>query len=99
MTDRLDRLDAVLGAGLERLVVAHHRLRLRRLSHLDMLDPPAGGWAETNAGFPPRAGNALDVLVDGAAALPAIAEEIENAQEFVWLAGWYFLARLPASAG
>jgi len=90
VTNQFDRLDAALGAGLERLVVAHHRRRLRRLSHLDALDAPGGGWALAKAGFRPTTGNALDVLVDGGAVLPAMADEIESAREFVWLAGWYF---------
>src|SRR5262249_45843170 len=38
----------------------------------------------------PRSGNELAPLVDGAAALPAIARAIEAARTHVHLAGWYF---------
>jgi hypothetical protein len=38
------------------------------------------------------------VLVDGADALPAIADAIESAESHVWLAGWHFSPefRLPS---
>jgi phosphatidylserine/phosphatidylglycerophosphate/cardiolipin synthase-like enzyme len=83
----LGRLDDWAGAGIERAVVAHHRRRLRRVGARP-LDGPAGGWAAGPP--PPRDGNAVDVLVDGADALAAIAEAIEHARESVWLAGWFF---------
>ena len=68
-------------------MVDHHRRRLARLGNR-ALAAPAGGWAE--GAPPPRTGNAVDVLVDGAEALAAIAEAIESARESVWLAGWFF---------
>jgi phosphatidylserine/phosphatidylglycerophosphate/cardiolipin synthase-like enzyme len=83
----LDRLDDRAGALIERLVVDHHRRRLTRLGH-GALSATAGGWA--NGSWPPRAGNAVDVLVDGEAALAAIAEAIESARSSVRLAGWFF---------
>ena len=44
-------------------------------------------WA---AGHPaPRAGSALDVLVDGAEALPRIAEALAGARSHVHIAGWH----------
>jgi phosphatidylserine/phosphatidylglycerophosphate/cardiolipin synthase-like enzyme len=39
-----------------------------------------------------RSGNAVDVLIDGAQALPAIAKELRKAQSHVHLAGWHFSA-------
>jgi hypothetical protein len=64
--DVIERFDQALGDGLERLVVAHHRRRLRNHGWLGALDAPAGGWA---AGEPaPRAGNRFEVFVDGAVA-------------------------------
>ena len=52
------------------------------------LEPPAGGWA---GGDPPvRAGNAVEVLIDGANALPAIAAELRQARSHVHLTGWHF---------
>ena len=37
-----------------------------------------------------RPGNAVDVLIDGAQALPAIAEELRRARSHVHLTGWHF---------
>jgi phosphatidylserine/phosphatidylglycerophosphate/cardiolipin synthase-like enzyme len=86
----LSHLDAAVGKALERQVIAHHRRRLSRIGHDGVLKPPVGGWADASS--PPRAGNALEVLVDGAEALPQLAEAIESARSSVWLAGWFFSA-------
>ena len=88
MAELLGRVDSALGSGLERLVSSHHRRRLRRIGRLGALDPPPGGWAEGDPA--PRAGNELEVIVDGAEALPRIADEIERARSHVWIAGWHF---------
>ena len=87
MTGLRATVDAAAGRRLEQLVVGHHRRRLERIGHGLALAPPAGGWASAR---PPVAGNALDVLVDGADALPQIARAIEGARSSVWLAGWFF---------
>jgi phosphatidylserine/phosphatidylglycerophosphate/cardiolipin synthase-like enzyme len=84
----IQRADEVLGEGLERVVIGHHRRRLRRLAWLAALDAPAGGWAQ--GAPPPRQGNGLEVFVEGSDALPAIARAIEGARERVWVAGWHF---------
>ena len=76
------------GDQLSRLICAHHRRRLRRIGHGGALDPPSGGWAAGDP--PPRSGNAVDVLIDGAHALPAIAAELERARSHVHLTGWHF---------
>ena len=52
------------------------------------LDAVGGDWAE--GAPPPRAGNALEVLIDGAQALPRIAAEIASARSHVHIAGWFF---------
>src|SRR5207302_10761265 len=65
---------------------SHHRRRLRRLGHGGVLGAPAGGWAE---GARPRPGNAFELLVDGAEALPRIADEIRRAESHVHIAGWH----------
>jgi phosphatidylserine/phosphatidylglycerophosphate/cardiolipin synthase-like enzyme len=65
----------------------HHRRRLRRIGWSRALDTPAGGWA---SGGPVREGNALQILVDGAEALPRIAGELVDARSHVHLSGWYF---------
>src|SRR3954468_22329598 len=84
----LDRADRLAGTLVEGAMAAHHRRRLRNLGHQRSYDPPADGtlWA---AGDPPRrAGNAVDVLIDGAQALPEIAHAISSAQRHVHIAGW-----------
>src|SRR5439155_3069978 len=86
--DFIERIDQALGDRVERLVVAHHRRRLRRIGRLDALDTPPGGWAAGEP--PPRPGNRFEVFVDGSEALPAIARAVEGAREHVWLAGWHF---------
>jgi phosphatidylserine/phosphatidylglycerophosphate/cardiolipin synthase-like enzyme len=83
----LSRSDAAIGSGLERAVCAHHTRRLSRIGWRHALDAPAGGWSPSAA--PPRPGNALEVLVDGATALPRIAELIRGARRHVHLAGWF----------
>jgi phosphatidylserine/phosphatidylglycerophosphate/cardiolipin synthase-like enzyme len=67
---------------------AHHRRRLARRGHQGAYDPPAGGWAES-AAAPPRAGNAFELLVDGAEALPRIAAALRDARSHVYVAGWH----------
>jgi phosphatidylserine/phosphatidylglycerophosphate/cardiolipin synthase-like enzyme len=84
----VERADAAVGQGLERLVMAHHGRRLRRVGQGAALTAPAGGWA--SAAPPPRPGNRFDVHVDGAAALAEIASAVEAARSSVWLAGWFF---------
>ena len=84
----LQRLDDRLGERLERAVVRHHRHRLSRAGWLHALDAPAGRWA--NGAPEPRGGNSVEILVDGEAALPAIAAAIRSAESHVHLAGWHF---------
>ena len=88
MLTSLSKLDNSAGQAVERLVVLHHRRRLARIGRFDALDAPAGGFA---GGDPqPRIGNRLEILIDGATALPRIADEIEKAESHVHLAGWFF---------
>jgi hypothetical protein len=68
------RSDRQLGAAVSRAVCAHHRRRLERIGRLEALDAPAGGWA---GGDPlPRPGGSLEILVDGAEALPRMVMEL-----------------------
>ena len=79
-------VDRTLGEGLERQVVAHHERRLRNLGCEHVLSPGPGLWAE---GDPqPRPGNSLELLIDGEAALPRIAEVLTAARSQVSIAGW-----------
>ncbi len=88
LADLASRVDRALGEGLDDLVVRHHRRRLARIGRLDALDAEGSGWAAGDP--PPRPGNDVEVLVDGADALPRIAEAISAARSHVELAGWHF---------
>ncbi len=73
---------------MSRQICDHHARRLERIGWEGALDPPPGGWAEGT--YPPRAGNTVEVLIDGAEALPAIAEEMRQAKSHIHVTGWYF---------
>jgi phosphatidylserine/phosphatidylglycerophosphate/cardiolipin synthase-like enzyme len=79
--------DRAIGERVDRAVAAHHRRRLAKIGRLELLDPPIGGWAAGEP--PPRVGNALEVLIDGAEAFPRIASELRAAESHVYLTGWY----------
>jgi phosphatidylserine/phosphatidylglycerophosphate/cardiolipin synthase-like enzyme len=93
LKDPLSLADRRLGDGLERAVAAQHRRRLRRLGWEQALSPGSGGWPAGDP--PPRQGNSLELLVDGEAALPRIAEALQGARSHAMLAGW---AMTPAFA-
>ena len=81
-------VDRIVGDGVEAAVRARHSWRLRRLGWDRALTPPGEGvWAAGDP--PPRDGCSLEVLIDGAAAFPVMAEAIENARECVHVAGWH----------
>src|SRR3954468_828344 len=84
----LARADRLAGTLVEGAGAAHHRRRLRNLRHQRSYDPPPHRPLWGPGGPPPRAGNAVDVLVDGAQALPEIARAIRSAQRHVHIAGW-----------
>ena len=81
-------IDCRLGAAISEQVCRHHVRRLRRLGWESALDPPPGGWATGEP--PPRPGNAVEILIDGAQALPRIADELQQARSHVHLTGWHF---------
>jgi phosphatidylserine/phosphatidylglycerophosphate/cardiolipin synthase-like enzyme len=85
----LATLDGWAGSGIERAIGAHHRRRLRRAGRLAQLDPPADGALWCAGDPPPRAGCELELLIDGAQALPRIAEALQQAQRHVHIAGWH----------
>src|SRR5439155_13023319 len=65
----------------------HHRRRLRLIGWEHALDADGAGWA---AGEPrPRPGNTIDVLIDGAEALPRIARELRAARSHIHMTNWY----------
>jgi phosphatidylserine/phosphatidylglycerophosphate/cardiolipin synthase-like enzyme len=85
----IERIDSWAGERIEELIRAHHRRRLARIGRLDQIDPPEDGslWS---AGSPaPRDGCEVDVLVDGAQALPRIAEALLGARSHVHIAAWH----------
>ena len=84
----LNRLDDLVGETIERAVRAHHARRLRRRGGAEAIDPPPdGGWSHT-ADFAPRAGCRVEPFLDGAEALPRIADAIRSARSHVHLAGF-----------
>jgi len=86
--DPLLALDKALGDAVERVVRGHHHRRLRRLGWKHALEPGGDGlWVSGDP--PPRDGNAVELLIDGAAALPRIASELRKASSHVHIAGWY----------
>jgi phosphatidylserine/phosphatidylglycerophosphate/cardiolipin synthase-like enzyme len=94
----LNRIDDAVGDRIERAICAHHRRRLARGGHGRALDPPAGGWADT-ASYAPVDGSRVELLVDGAAALPRMAEEIAAAKRHVHVAGWFFTPEFRMGRG
>jgi hypothetical protein len=83
------RADGKLGAAVSHLVRVHHRRRrLERAGWLGALERPEGGWAGGNP--QPRPSCEIEVLIDGAEALPRIVSQLEHAKSHVHIAGWYF---------
>src|SRR5665213_569604 len=80
--------DRVAGTVFERLTSAHLARRLGKLGRSAQLTPPDDGrlWAVGDP--PPRAGNAIEVLIEGAAYFPALEQAIRCARRSVLIAGW-----------
>jgi phosphatidylserine/phosphatidylglycerophosphate/cardiolipin synthase-like enzyme len=83
------RVDKWTGQGVEGLIRSHHRRRLSRAGRLDQLDPPTDGSLWAAGGPAPREGCELDVLIDGAEALPAIQAAMTAARSTISIAGWH----------
>ncbi|MGL6280477.1 MAG: phospholipase D-like domain-containing protein [Gaiella sp.] len=81
-----------VGERLDRAVVRRHRDVLRSFGWERALGAASPEFVR--GGFSPTAGNTLDVLIDGAEALPLIAEELARAQSHVHLAGWFLSPEL-----
>src|SRR5450631_2030133 len=80
--------DRVAGAAIERLTAAHHARRLGRLGRSAQRTPPDDGCVWAAGDPPPRAGNAIEVLIEGAAYFPALEQAIRSARRGVLIAGW-----------
>src|SRR3954465_6712636 len=80
--------DRIAGDLLDGAMAAHHLWGLRNLGHAHSYAPPDDGVLWTAGDPPPRPGNAVDILVDGAQALPEIERAIRGARRHVHIAGW-----------
>jgi phosphatidylserine/phosphatidylglycerophosphate/cardiolipin synthase-like enzyme len=85
----LEAADVLIGRAVERSMAAHHRYRLRRLGRLEALDPRQDDSPWCRDASAPRDGCSIDVLIDGAEVLSAIAEAIRGARRSVRMAGWH----------
>jgi phosphatidylserine/phosphatidylglycerophosphate/cardiolipin synthase-like enzyme len=83
-------VDAGIGGVIEDANRNHHRRRLARVDWDQAFRGEDRGWASRR---PLREGNDLQVYVDGAAALPAIAAAVRGARSFVHIAGWTIARR------
>ncbi len=88
LADAVDALDRLTGEALDRIVVDHHTRRLRRQGWQRILESDLTGFTVTGDP-PPRAGNRVEVLVDGAEAFPATQEALMKATSPVHIANWY----------
>src|SRR5215475_9776381 len=91
------RIDAAVGERIDGLVKSHHRRRLRRLGWLHALERRESLWASGEP--PPRDGNEVEVLIDGASFLPRLAELLQRAESHVHIAGWYLSTELALERG
>ena len=84
----VSKVDSALGDGIEAAVSFKHRRRLRKLGFGHVFEPSDPGlWAR---GDPqPRGGCELEVLIDGANALPEMAARLERAKHYVHVTGWH----------
>jgi phosphatidylserine/phosphatidylglycerophosphate/cardiolipin synthase-like enzyme len=75
-----------VGDVVDTAVRAHHRRRLAKLGKHPLESPP-GGFADDAP--PARAGNRLEVLIDGEHALARMVSEMRAASAYVHLSGWF----------
>jgi len=88
----LARADAAVGDRIEALVRAHHRRRLARTGWARAFEDSPRLWAQGDP--PPRRGNDVEILIDGASFLPRLADELASAESHVHIAGWYVSTEL-----
>jgi phosphatidylserine/phosphatidylglycerophosphate/cardiolipin synthase-like enzyme len=92
------RLDTLVGDGIEEAVNRKHRRRLEKLGWSHVLDPSSPGVFAAGDP-PPREGCRLEVLIDGAAALPRIAAAMKAATSFVHITGWHLAPSFTLDRG
>jgi phosphatidylserine/phosphatidylglycerophosphate/cardiolipin synthase-like enzyme len=79
--------ECLLGGAISDQISRHHRRRLRRIGWEHALDAGGTGWA---GGEPsPRPGNAVDIMIDGAEALPMMARELSAARSHIHMTNWF----------
>src|SRR6476660_4828446 len=79
--------ECLLGEAISDQISRHHRRRLRRIGWEHALDANGTGWA---GGEPsPRPGNAVDIMIDGAEALPMMARELAAARSHIHMTNWF----------
>ncbi|MEA2681862.1 MAG: hypothetical protein QOK05_190 [Chloroflexota bacterium] len=84
----LGRVDGALGGAIERATIAVHRRRLSRVGWMGALNPPGDGpWADGDT--PPRPGNTVEILVDGAEAFASMLTAIKAARSSINITGWH----------
>src|SRR2546427_3197269 len=84
--------DPVGGGRVGALLRVPPRGRLARGGWGRAFEPSARLWAEGDP--PPRHGNDLEILIDGASFLPRLGEELAGAESHVHIAGWYLSTEL-----
>jgi phosphatidylserine/phosphatidylglycerophosphate/cardiolipin synthase-like enzyme len=92
------RIDGQIGEAIEHANRRHHVRRLKRSGWERAFRGDGRGWASSET---IRDGNRLEVYIDGASALPAIAAAVRTARSFVHIAGWtinpdFGIERYPA---
>jgi phosphatidylserine/phosphatidylglycerophosphate/cardiolipin synthase-like enzyme len=81
-------LDSLIGDGVEAAVKLKHRRRLHRLGWDRALAPDDRSlWAAGDP--PPREGCSLQILIDGAQALPEMARTMRGAERYIHITGWH----------
>jgi hypothetical protein len=85
----IDRIDSWVGQDVAGAIRTRHRRRLERARRLEQLEPLQDGQLWCAGDPPPREGCEREVLLDGAQALPRIAEMLARARSHVHIAGWY----------
>lgn len=81
-----------VGERIDKAIYNRHRDLLESCGWAHALDRDEAAFVEDGAD--PRPGNTLEVLVDGAAALPTIAEALAEAKSHVHVAGWFLSPEL-----
>jgi phosphatidylserine/phosphatidylglycerophosphate/cardiolipin synthase-like enzyme len=79
--------ECLLGEAISDQIARHHRRRLRRIGWEYALDADGSGWAGGEP--PPRPGNAVDIMIDGAEALPQMASELTAARSHIHMTNWF----------